>query len=189
MAKKANSKLSEIQSKALIETLKTRFNKNMQRHKGLEWTNVESKLKSNPDKLWSLGELERTGGEPDVVGYDKKTDSYLFYDCSPESPAGRRSLCYDREGWESRKEHRPAGTAQDLANEMGSTLLNEVEYRMLQSLGKFDSKTSSWIQTPDAIRKLGGALFADFRFNTVFVYHNTAPSYYGSRGFRTKLSV
>lgn len=189
MAKKASSKLSEIQSKALIETLKTRFSKNMQRHKGLEWSNVESKLKSAPDKLWSLGQMESSGGEPDVVAYDKKNETYTFMDCSAESPAGRRSLCFDREGLDARKEHKPANTAQDMADEMGVEMIDETEYRALQALGNFDSKTSSWIKTPAAIRKLGGALFADFRFNTVFVYHNTAPSYYGGRGFRAKLSV
>src|SRR5688572_18164581 len=172
------------QREELLKALKDRFEKNMSRHKGLEWDKVQAKLKATPEKLWSLNEMERTGGEPDVVGHDKKTGEYIFYDCSAESPAGRRSLCYDREGLESRKEHRPENSAIDLAAEMGIELLTEEQYRELQKLGKFDAKTSSWLKTPPDIRKLGGAIFADFRFGTVFVYHNGAQSYYGGRAFR-----
>ncbi|HEV7240660.1 MAG TPA: DUF4256 domain-containing protein [Thermoanaerobaculia bacterium] len=171
----------------LLRVLKGRFEKNMSRHKGLEWAKVQARLEANPEKLWSLNEMERTGGEPDVVGHDKKTDEYIFYDCSAESPEGRRSVCYDREGLESRKENRPANSAIDMAVAMGIELLTEKEYRELQQLGKFDAKTSSWVKTPPAIRELGGALFADFRYGNVFVYHNGAQSYYGARGFRGSL--
>lgn len=181
--------LSLKQTAELLHVLKVRFEKNIKRHKGIEWTNVLAKLEGNKEKSWSLQEMERTGGEPDVVGYDKKTDEYIFYDCSAESPAGRRSTCYDREGLESRKEHKPEHNAIDMATEMGIDLLNEEQYRELQQLGKFDAKTSSWIKTPAAIRKLGGALFADYRYDHVFIYHNGAQSYYGSRGFRAALRV
>jgi hypothetical protein len=177
------------EQKELLSTLKARFEKNKSRHKGLEWAQVQARLEAKPEKLWSLYEMENTGGEPDVVDYDKKTGEYIFYDCAAESPKGRRSVCYDREGWESRKEHRPANTAMDMAAEMGIEILTEAQYRKLQELGKFDTKTSSWIQTPDAIRDLGGALFADYRYGAVFVYHNGAQSYYGSRAFRGALRV
>ncbi len=186
---KANKVLSSEQSEALLKILKTRFEKNMQRHKGIAWDDVKAKLDANPEKLWSLDAMEETGGEPDVVGIDKKTGEYLFYDCSEESPKGRRSICYDRAGWESRKEHRPDHTAIDMAEEMGIELLTEEEYRDLQKLGKFDAKTSSWLKTPDRIRKLGGAIFGDYRFDTVFVYHNGAQSYYAGRAFRGVLRV
>jgi hypothetical protein len=177
------------QGEALLRTLQARFEKNMNRHKGLDWAKVQARLEANPDKLWSLHEMERTGGEPDVVGYDKKTGEYIFYDCSAESPKGRRSVCYDREGQESRKEHKPEANAMDMAAAMGIELLTEEQYRELQKLGKFDLKTSSWVKTPAEIRKLGGALFADHRYDHVFVYHNSAPSYYGARGFRGALRV
>ena len=186
---KSNKKLSAEQKKELLNTLKTRFEKNMKRHKGIDWSAVLIKLEANPEKLWSLNEMESTGGEPDVVGYDKKTNEYIIYDCSPETPVGRRSLCYDREGLESRKEHAPKDSVVDLAAEMGVELLTETQYRELHQLGNFDSKTSSWLKTPDEIRKLGGAIFGDFRFNTVFVYHNGAQSYYGGRAFRGALRV
>jgi len=179
--------LSPEQREELLRALKTRFEKNMNRHKSLEWANVQAKLEANTKKLWSLGEMERTGGEPDVVGFDKKTGEYIFYDCSAESPKGRRSLCYDREALESRKEHKPANSAVGLAAEMGVELLTEGEYWELQQLGHFDTKTSSWIKTPSDIRKLGGAIFADYRFGRVFVYHNGAESYYGARAFRGSL--
>jgi hypothetical protein len=182
-------KLSLDQRDELFGTLQARFAKNMIRHKGLEWTNVREKLEANPDKLWSLYEMERTGGEPDVVGYDKKTDGYLFYDCSAESPKGRRSICYDHQALESRKENKPEHSAVQMAEEMGIELLSEEQYRDLQKLGSFDAKTSSWIKTPPDIRKLGGAIFADFRFGKVFVYHNGAESYYAARGFRGSLRV
>lgn len=188
-ARSRNNGLSPEQREELLSTLKARFEKNRSRHKGLEWTGVQAKLEANPGKLWSLGEMERTGGEPDVVGYDAATGEYIFYDCSPESPQGRRSVCYDREGQESRKEHKPANNAVDMAAAMGMELLTEEQYRSLQDLGRFDTKTSSWVQTPAAIRKLGGALFADYRYGQVFVYHNSAPSYYSSRGFRGSLRV
>jgi hypothetical protein len=181
--------LSSKQREELLNTLKERFDKNMNRHKGLEWANVQAKLESNPDKLWSLSEMERTGGEPDVVGHDKKTGEYVFYDCSPESPKGRRSLCYDREALESRKEHKPENNAVDMAAAMGTELLTEEQYRELQQLGNFDAKTSSWLKTPSEIRKLGGALFADYRYGHVFVYHNGAESYYAARAFRGSLRV
>jgi hypothetical protein len=181
--------LSPEQSEDLLKTLKARFEKNMNRHKSLEWANVQAKLEANPQKLWSLREMERTGGEPDVVGHDKETDDYIFYDCSPESPKGRRSLCYDREALESRKEHKPKDSAVNVAAAMGIELLAEEQYRELQKLGEFDTKTSNWVKTPPAIRKLGGALFCDRRFDTVFVYHNGAESYYAARGFRGSLKV
>ncbi len=173
----------------LISILKARFEKNMKRHKGLEWNAIQTKLESNSNKLWSLYEMERTGGEPDVVGYDTKTGEYIFYDCSEESPKGRRSICYDREGMESRKEFKPETNAMDMATAIGIELLTEDQYRELQKLGPFDTKTSSWIQTPYAIRKHGGALFGDFRYGHVFIYHNGAQSYYAVRGFRGCLRV
>ena len=182
-------KLSSEQQSELIKILKTRFEKNPTRHENINWENVQKKLESNPEKLWSLNEMERTEGEPDVVGYDKKTDEYLFFDCSAESPKGRRSLCYDRKALDSRKENKPANSAIDLANEIGIEILDEVQYRHLQSLGNFDLKTSSWVKTPDDIRKLGGAVFCDKRYNTVFLYHNGAESYYSARGFRGSLKI
>lgn len=181
--------LSPEQHSALLGILKTRFEKNRSRHIGLDWGNVQAKLEANPDKLWSLNEMERTGGEPDVVGHDEKTGEYIFYDCAAESPKGRRSLCYDREALDSRKEFKPENSAIDMAAEMGIEILTEEEYRELQQLGKFDMKTSSWVITPSNIRKLGGAIFADFRYNTVFIYHNGASSYYAVRGFRGSLRV
>jgi hypothetical protein len=189
MTKSNKKELSPEQRKELLKTLKARFEKNMNRHKGLEWANVQAKLEANPGKLWSLHEMERTGGEPDVVGHDKKTGEYIFYDCAAESPKGRRSVCFDREGQESRKEHQPENNALDMAAAMGIELLTEEQYRELQKLGHFDAKTSSWVQTPADIRKLGGALFADFRYGHVFVYHNGAQSYYAARGFRGSLRV
>lgn len=194
MQKKLNTnstkkELSTDQTKELLEMLEARFNENESRHKGLEWGKIKAKLDSNTDKLWSLYEMERSGGEPDVVGYDDKTGEYIFYDCSAESPKGRRSLCYDREALESRKEHKPANSANDVAVAMGIELLTEEQYRVLQTLGSFDTKTSSWIQTPSAIRERGGALFADRRYNHVFVYHNGVQSYYAARGFRGVLRV
>jgi hypothetical protein len=173
----------------LLNTLKARFEKNINRHKGLEWAKVQAKLEANTEKLWSLNEMERTGGEPDVVGHDKKTGEYIFYDCSPESPKGRRSVCYDREALESRKEHKPEDNAINMAAAIGIELLTEEQYRELQKLGNFDPKTSSWVKTPVDIRKLGGALFCDRRYDTVFVYHNGAESYYAARGFRGSLRV
>jgi hypothetical protein len=181
--------LSSEQREELFEELKTRFEKNMNRHKGLEWAKVQAKLEANTEKLWSLGEMERTGGEPDVVGFDKKTGEYIFYDCSAESPKGRRSLCYDREALEARKEHKPENNAIDMAAAMGIELLTEEEYRELQKLGNFDTKTSSWVKTPSEIRKLGGAIFCDRRYDHVFTYHNGADSYYAARGFRGSLRV
>lgn len=181
--------LSPEQREELLKIVKARFEKNMNRHKGLEWSKIQARLEGNTEKLWSLNEMERTGGEPDVVGNDKKTDEYIFYDCAAESPKGRRSVCYDREGLESRKEFKPDKNAIDMASAMGIELLTEEEYRELQKLGSLDTKTSSWIKTPPDIRKLGGALFADFRYGNVFVYHNSAPSYYASRGFRGWLRV
>lgn len=181
--------LSSKHREELLKTLKARFEKNMDRHKGLEWAKVETRLKSVPEKLWSLNEMERTGGEPDVVSYDKKTGGFIFYDCSAESPSGRRSLCYDREALNSRKEHKPKSSALDMAAEMGIEILSEEQYRELQKLGKFDAKTSSWVKTPSEIRKLGGATFCDFRYGTVFLYHNGAESYYAARGFRGFLVV
>lgn len=186
----ANKKeLSKEQLQELISLLEVRFAKNINRHEGIEWSKVQAKLESNTEKMWSLNEMERTDGEPDVVGYDKKSDEYIFYDCAVESPKGRRSICFDLEGQESRKEHRPENNAIDVASAMGIALLNEEQYWELQKLGKFDAKTSSWIETPSEIRKLGGALFADFRYGTVFVYHNGAQSYYAARGFRGVLRV
>lgn len=187
--KASKKELSPNEQKELLKILKVRFEKNMNRHKGLEWSKVQEKLEANNEKMWSLEEMEKTGGEPDVVGFDKKTGEYIFYDCSAESPAGRRSICYDREGWESRKEHRPENTAVDMAQEMGIELLTEEEYRALQKLGKFDTKTSSWLRTPEAIRKLGGAIFGDYRYGTVFVYHNGAQSYYAGRAFRGSVRI
>lgn len=183
------NKLSEEQSEELLKVLEIRFEKNMNRHKDLDWNKVQEKLEANPEKLWSLDEMERTEGEPDVVGFDKKTNEYIFYDCSAESPKGRRSLCYDHEALEKRKENKPAGSAINMAAEMGIEILNAEQYNELQKLGNFDAKTSSWIITPSDIRKLGGALFSDFRYNTVFVYHNGAESYYAARGFRGSLRV
>src|ERR1700726_3621128 len=187
---KSNKKeLSPKQREELLATLKARFEKNMNRHKGLDWAKVRAKLEANTEKLWSLSEMERTGGEPDVVGRDKKTGEYIFYDCSEESPKGRRSLCYDREALDSRKENKPKDSAADMAAAIGIELLTEEQYRELQKLGDFDPKTSSWVKTPADIRKLGGALFCDRRYNTVFVYHNGAESYYAARGFRGSLRV
>jgi len=182
-------KLSTEQRKELLDILKARFEKNMNRHKDLEWTQVQAKLEANGEKLWSLNEMEQTGGEPDVVDYDKKTGEYIFYDCSAESPKGRRSFCYDREALDSRKEHKPENNAVDAAAAMGIELLTEEQYRQLQQLGKFDTKTSSWIKTPSNIRKLGGAVFCDRRYDHVFLYHNGAESYYAARGFRGSLRV
>ena len=185
----AETELSSDQREKLLRTLKARFDKNINRHKGLEWADVQAKLDANTKKLWSLNEMERTGGEPDVVGRDRKTGEYIFCDCSAESPQGRRSVCYDRQALESRKEHKPANSAIEMAAAMGIEVLTEAQYRELQELGEFDTKTSSWVQTPEKIRKLGGALFADRRYDTVFVYHNGAPSYYAARGFRGSLKV
>ena len=182
-------KLSPEQREELLGPLKARFEKNMNRHKGLEWAKIQAKLEAHPEKLWSLNEMERTGGEPDVVGHDKKTGEYIFYDCSAESPKGRRSVCYDREALESRKEHKPENDAIDMAAAMDIELLTEEQYRELQKLGNFDAKTSSWVKTPSEIRKLGGALFCDRRYDTVFVYHNGAESYYAARAFRGSLRV
>src|SRR5437868_9890252 len=190
--KKINSNKKELppeQREELLGALKARFEKNMNRHKGLEWANVKAKLEAHPEKLWSLNEMERTGGEPDVVRFDKKTGEYIFYDCSAESPKGRRSLCYDREALEARKEHKPKDSVIDMAAAIGIELLTEEEYRELQKLGNFDTKTSSWITTPSDIRKLGGAVFCDRRYDHVFVYHNGAESYYAARGFRGSLRV
>lgn len=187
--KSDKKKLSPAQTKELLGTLKSRFEKNKNRHKGIEWAKVEARLNAKPEKLWSLDDMEATGGEPDVVGFDKKTGEYIFYDCSAESPSGRRSLCYDREALNSRKEHKPKNSAIDMAADMGIEILTEEEYRELQKLGSFDAKTSSWIKTPEAIRKLGGAVFCDRRYDTVFLYHNGAESYYAARGFRGSLRV
>lgn len=182
-------KLSESESEALLKILKNRFEKNRNRHESFEWNKVQAKLEANPEKLWSLNEMEKTGGEPDVVNYDKNTNEYIFYDCSAESPKGRRSLCYDRQALESRKEHKPQNNVIDVADIMGIELLSEQEYRELQKLGNFDSKSSSWIKTPPEIRKLGGAIFADYRYETIFIYHNGAESYYAARGFRALLRI
>jgi hypothetical protein len=181
--------LSLEQHEELLRALKARFEKNLNRHNGLEWTKLQAKLEANTKKQWSLNEMERTGGEPDVVGYDKETSEYIFYDCSAESPKGRRNVCYDREGQESRKAFKPENNAIDMAASMGIELLTEEQYRELQKLGNFDTKTSSWVKTPSDIRKLGGALFADRRYDNVFVYHNSAPSYYSGRAFRGSLRV
>jgi hypothetical protein len=185
----AKKELSAKQRDELLKVLKARFEKHANRHKGLEWSRVQAKLEANAEKLWSLSEMERTGGEPDVVGYDKKGNEYSFYDCAAESPKGRRSFCYDREALNSRKEHKPKDSAIDAAAAMGIELLTEDQYRQLQKLGEFDAKTSSWVQTPAAIRKLGGGLFCDRRYDTVFLYHNGAESYYAARGFRWSLKV
>jgi len=187
--KKRENKLSSDQRKELLKTLKARFEKNMNRHKGLEWVKVQAKLEANAEKLYSLNEMEITGGEPDVVGHDKKTGEYIFNDCSAESPKERRSICYDHEALEKRKEHKPEDSAINMAADMGIELLTEEQYRELQHLGNFDLKTSSWIKTPANIRKLGGALFCDRRYDTVFLYHNGAESYYAARGFRGALRV
>lgn len=181
--------LSPQQQEELLSVLRARFEQNSNRHPGLEWTVLKARLEAAPEKLWSLHEMERTGGEPDVVGYDHRTGEYLFYDCSPESPRGRRSVCYDREALESRKEHKPASSAMDMAAAMGIELLTIEQYQALQELGIFDTKTSSWVKTPADIRRLGGALFAEYRYGRVFVYHNGAPSYYAARGFRGALKV
>ena len=185
----AKNTLTETQRKDLLNTLKARFEKSMSRHKGLEWDKVQTKLIAHTGKLWSLNEMEKTGGEPDVVDYDKKTNEYIFYDCSAESPKERRSLCYDRHALESRKENKPKNNVLDMAAAMGIEILTEEQYRGLQHLGNFDTKTSSWIATPPGIRKLGGALFCDRRYDTVFVFHNGAESYYSARGFRGSLRV
>ena len=184
-----NRSLSNKQRDETLGALRTRFEKNMHRHQGLAWAKVQAKLDADAEKLWSLHEMERTGGEPDVVGHDPKTGEYIFYDCSAESPKGRRSLCYDRAALESRKENKPADNAMDVAAAMGIELLTEEQYRELQTLGNFDTKTSSWVKTPSPIRKLGGALFCDRRYDTVFLYHNGAESYYAARGFRGWLRV
>jgi len=191
MSKENKKELSPVQYEDLIKILKSRFEKNMIRHKDIEWSQVQSKLNTETcvEKIWSLNKMEETGGEPDVIGYDKMTDEFIFYDCSAESPNGRRSLCYDREALESRKEHKPANSATEMAKEIGIELLTEEQYRELQKFGNFDLKTSSWVKTPDDIRKLGGAVFCDRRYNTVFVYHNGADSYYAARGFRGSLKV
>jgi hypothetical protein len=181
--------LSPEQREELLGALKARFEKNMNRHEGLEWAKVKAKLEANTENLWSLSEMETSGGEPDVVGHDKKTGEYIFFDCSPESPKGRRSVCYDREALESRKEHKPKNNAMDMAASMGIELLTEEQYRELQKLGNFDTKTSSWVKAPADMRKLGGALFGDRRFGRVFMYHNGAESYYAARGFRGSLNV
>ena len=185
----SKKKLSPEQREELLRALKARFEKNINRHKGLEWAKVQAKLEANTEHLWSLSEMERTGGEPDVVGFDKKTGEYVFYDCSPESPGGRRSVCYDREALEARKENKPKDSAIDMAAAIGIELLTEEQYRELQRFGKFDLKTSSWVKTPSDIRKLGGALYCDRRYDHVFVYHNGADSYYAARGFRGSLRI
>ena len=186
---KPKKQLLPEEQEALLKTLKTRFEKNVIRHKNLEWANLVAKLVTNPEKIWSLNEMERTDGEPDVIGFDNKTGEYIFYDCSAESPKDRRSLCYDREGLESRKAYKPENNAMDMATDMGIEILTETQYRQLQTLGDFDAKTSSWLKTPAEIRKLGGAIFGDFRFGNVFVYHNGAQSYYAGRGFRGVLRI
>ena len=189
MNKSTKRKLSSERTSELLGILKARFEKNMNRHKGMVWEKVETKLKANGDKLWSLDQMEETGGEPDVVAFDKRTDVYTFYDCAPESPKGRRSVCYDHEALEARKENKPQNSAIQMASDMGVSILTEEQYKELQQLGKFDTKTSSWIATPADIRKLGGAIFADWRYGHVFVYHNGAESYYAARGFRGALAV
>lgn len=185
----SKKKLTADQRDALLKTLKARFEKNMRRHKGIDWSKVQERVEAHPAKLWSLNEMEETGGEPDVIGFDKKSGEITFCDCAPESPKGRRSTCYDYEALQSRKEHKPKTSAIDMANEIGITLLTEAQYRALQELGEFDLKTSSWVKTPDDIRELGGAIFCDRRYNKVFMYHNGAESYYGARGFRGILVV
>lgn len=187
--KSTKKKLSAEQHEDLLTILRVRFEKNMKRHKGLEWAKVQARLEANAEKLWSLNEMERTGGEPDIVGHDKKTDEYIIYDCSAESPKGRRSICYDGEALASRKEHKPKDNAMDMAAAMGIEILTEEQYRELQKFGDFDTKTSSWVQTPADIRELGGALFCDRRYNHVFVYHNGAESYYAARAFRGSLRI
>src|SRR6476646_7061869 len=187
--RKLKKEFSPEQREELLRALKARFEKNMNLHEGLEWAKVQARLEANAEKMWSLNEMERTGGEPDVVGHDKKTGEYVFCDCSAESPKGRRSVCFDREALDSRKEHKPENSATDMAAAMGVELLTEEQYRDLQKLGDFDTKTSSWVKTPTEIRKLGGALFCDRRYDTVFVYHNGAESYYAARGFRGSLTV
>ncbi|MBC7851267.1 MAG: DUF4256 domain-containing protein [Chitinophagaceae bacterium] len=189
MSNVTKKELSPEQHEELLRALKSRFEKNRNRHKGLEWAEVQAKLEANTEKLWTLNEMERTGGEPDVVGHDQKAGEYIFYDCSAESPKDRRCVCYDREALESRKEHKPENNAIDMAAAMGIELLSEEQYRELQKLGNFDTKTSSWVKTPSEIRKLGGAIFADYRYSTVFVYHNGAESYYATRAFRGSLRV
>ncbi len=189
MMKKVKWELPSEQRDELLSLLSTRFEKNMNRHQGLTWAEIQAKLEIKPEKLWSLNEMEKTGGEPDVVGYDQNAKEYIFYDCSAESPKGRRNVCYDREGLDSRKEHKPENSAIDMATAMDIELLTEEQYRELQKLGSFDTKTSSWVKTPAEIRKLGGALFGDRRYDHVFIYHNSAPSYYGVRGFRGALRV
>jgi len=190
MPKKSTKKdLGPREREELLQTMKARFERNMQRHKGLQWAKVHARLEAEPDKLWSLSEMERTGGEPDVVGQDPKTSEYFFYDCSAESPRDRRSACYDRQALEARKKHKPEDSAVDMAAAMGAELLTEEQYRRLQELGEFDTKTSSWLQTPPDIRRLGGAIFGDYRYGTVFIYHNGAESYYAARGFRCSLRV
>jgi hypothetical protein len=185
----SNKILSQEQISELLNILKNRFEQNSHRHEGIKWEQLQTRLEANPSKLWSLEEMESSGGEPDVVAYDAQTDQYVFYDCSAESPKGRRSLCYDRAALDARKENKPKNSVLDVIMEMGVELLNEAEYRYLQNLGNFDNKTSSWVKTPDHIRKLGGAIFCDRRYDTVFTYHNGAESYYAARGFRTKLSI
>lgn len=185
----ASKVLETEQREALLATLRARFEANMSRHEGLSWAELQTKLESAPEKLWSLGEMERTGGEPDVIGHDRNKDAYLFVDCSKESPKGRRSVCYDRQALEARKKHKPENSAVHMATDMGVELLTEEQYRRLQELGEFDTKTSSWLLTPSEIRQLGGAIFGDFRYGTVFVYHNGADSYYAARGFRCWLEV
>jgi hypothetical protein len=189
MTPRMPQELPSEQREELLRALRARFEKNMNRHKGLEWDKVQARLEANPEKLWSLDQMERTGGEPDIVGYEKKTGEYIFYDCSIESPKGRRSLCYDRQALDSRKENKPENSAIDMADAMGIEILTEGQYRELQTLGHFDTKTSSWVKTPADIRILGGALFCDRRYNTVFVYHNGAESYYAARGFRGWLRI
>lgn len=189
MEKEIKNKLSPKQSQDQLNILKVRFEKNMNRHLDLDWAKIEARLEANSEKLWSLSEMERTGGEPDVVGYDKKTDEYIFYDCSAESPKGRRNVCYDRDAWEARKTFRPENTALDMATSMGIEILNEEQYLWLQKFGPFDTKTSSWVKTPSDIRKLGGALYGDYRYGRVFFYHNGASSYYAVRGFRGSIRV
>ncbi|ARI77912.1 hypothetical protein HM131_14110 [Halobacillus mangrovi] len=189
MKRKNSNDLPLEQKEELLTVLKDRFEKNVNRHKGMEWENVKAKLETNKEKLWSLNEMEKTGGEPDVIDYDEENDVFIFYDCSTESPKGRRSVCYDREALESRKKHKPDNSAMHMASSMGIEILTEVQYRELQELGDFDKKTSSWVQTPTDIRELGGAIFCDFRYGHVFVYHNGAESYYAARGFRGSLRV